>query len=196
MQFIEVQRTHPLRRRVESCIKGVYSNQYGASLNDFPALLVALIDEGGAVACAAGLRFGTEGFFSERYLSKPIDQILDQLWASPVGRDQVGEITSLAGIKPGASLLLFKHIVGLFQERAVSWAFFTATERLRATLRRSGVPVLDIGEASTSCVDEPAQWGAYYDTNPRVVAVHDSMLSIVPPVGLPQGQGAEIAASA
>ncbi|NQU56412.1 MAG: thermostable hemolysin [Rhodospirillales bacterium] len=184
MQFLQVHQDHLLRRRVETCINSVYSDQYGANLTDFPELLVALIDDNGEPICAAGVRFSTEGFFSERYLAHPINQLLDQVWASPVGRQQIGEITSLAGMKPGASLLLIKHIVDLLRRRSVTWAIFTATERLRAILRRSGVSVLDIGKASVDCVDDPAQWGGYYDTNPRVVAVHDSMLSIVPPADI------------
>jgi len=196
LRFLEVKRDHPLRARVEACIKSVYAKEYGANLTDFPELLVALIDEKGEPACAAGLRFSDEGFFSEHYLPQPINRLLDRVWASPVRRGQIGEITSLAGAKPGVSLLLIKHIVALLRQRSLTWAFFTATERLRAVLRRSGVPVLDIGQASAECVDQPGQWGGYYDTNPRVVAVHDNMLSIVSPADLPLGQKDGVAISA
>jgi hypothetical protein len=181
MQFLKIDCDHLLRRRVEDCIKTVYAEEYGASINDFPKLLVALVDDNGKPVCAAGLRFSGDGFFSERYLSQPIDRILDQAWASSVRRRQIAEVTSLVGAKPGVSLLLIKHIVDLLRQRSVSWAFFTATERLRAILRRTGVPVLDIGRTSIDCVEDPDQWGGYYDTNPRVVAVHDSMLSITEP---------------
>ncbi|MBC8269130.1 MAG: thermostable hemolysin [Rhodospirillaceae bacterium] len=181
MQFLKINRRHLLRRRVEDFIKTVYAEEYGASINDFPALLVALVDNNSKPVCAAGLRFSGDGFFSERYLSQPIDRILDQAWASSVGREQIAEVTSLVGAKPGVSLFLIKHIVVLLRQRSVSWAFFTATERLRAILRRNGVPVLDIGQTSIDCVEDPDQWGGYYDTNPRVVAVHDSMLSISEP---------------
>lgn len=196
MEFVKVYRAHPLRKRVEDCIKGVYESEYGARLTDFPPLLVALIDRPGEPVCAAGLRFSDDGFFSERYLSQPIDALLDKFWATPVGRTHIGEITSLAATKAGISMVLIKHIIDLFRRRSIPWAFFTATERLRASLKRTGVPMLDMGQASAGCVDQHHIWGDYYATNPRVVAVHDSMLSIVSPPKGQQTQGAGIALSA
>lgn len=181
MPFIKINRAHPLREEAEACIIGIYADQYDATLRSFPNLLVALVDDDGDIACAAGLRFQNEGFFSEAYLDKPIERTLDPLWASAVTREQIGEITSLAGSKPGGCLLLVQHIIDLFRSQGVTWAFFTATERLRAILRRSGVPHLDVAEARIDNVDNPEQWGTYYDSHPRVVAVHDAMLTIVPP---------------
>lgn len=181
MQFRSIERDHPLRRRVEDYIHGVYAREYGADLNSFPDLLVALFDKKGEVACAAGIRLSEDGFFSERYLARPIDRILDPLWTAPVRCEQVAEVTSLAGTRPGASLILFKQMASVLREHDVSWVFFTATERLRAILRRSGVPVLDLEAADPGRVDDPEQWGRYYDANPRVVALHDSMQSIDAP---------------
>ncbi len=181
MRFLKIKRNHPLRQRVESYIHDVYAREYGADLSSFPELLVAMFDGKGELTCAAGIRFSTDGFFSERYLPRPIDRMLDPVWTGPVRRRQIAEVTSLAGTRPGASLILFKQMAAVLREHDVSWVFFTATERLRAILRRSGVPVLDLEAADPGRVDDPEQWGRYYDANPRVVALHDSMQSIDAP---------------
>ena len=193
MQFVQIPPSHPLREQAENSIRTVYADQYGAQLESFPNLLVALVDDEGEVSCAAGLRFEADGFFSEIYLDNSIENKLDPLWVSAVTREQIGEITSLAGPKPGACLLLVQHIIGLFRSNGVTWAFFTGTERLRAILRRSGVPHLDLAAARIDDVDNPLQWGTYYESNPRVVAVHDAMLTIVPPAEVARGEVATIA---
>lgn len=185
MQFLNVNPVHPLRQDVEAYIREVYSREYSANLTRFPETLVALLDDRGEISCAAGVRFSEDGFFSERYLARPIESLLDPVWASPVRREQIAEITSLAGTRPGASLILFQFMADFFRERSVSWLFFTATERLRAILRRSGAPVLDLDGADADCVDDPNQWGSYYAANPRVVALHDSMQSLSTPENQP-----------
>jgi len=191
MLFTVVTPGHPLRGKVEAQIRGVYSREYGAAVRAFPETLVALVDADGEPACAAGLRFAADGFFSERYLPRPIDAMLDRLWAGRVAREQIVEITSLAGTRPGACLLLFRNIVEMMRHEGVPWAFFTATDRLRAKLRRSGVPALDLAPAMAELVEDPAAWGSYYETDPRVCAVHDSMLSIVPAeAGVPAAEAA------
>lgn len=188
MQFVQIPPAHSLRAQAEDCIRAVYAEHFGARLENFPNLLVALVDKKGTIACAAGLRFEEDGFFSEIYLDTTIEKKLDPLWVSAVTREQIGEITSLAGARPGACLLLVQHIIGLFRSQGITWAFFTGTERLRAILRRSGVPHLDLAAASIAVVENPLQWGTYYESNPRVVAVHDAMLTIVPPAEAARGE--------
>ena len=93
-------------------------------------------------------------------------------------REQVAEVTCLAGSRPGRSLVLVQHIVALLREKGIAWAFFTATDRLRAILRRSGVPALDVAAANGDKVANSSDWGTYYATDPRVVAIHDDMVMI------------------
>jgi len=182
MIFTIVDKYHPSRRHVEREIFDVYKKEYGAVLEHFPDTLVALLDAGGAPLCAAGLRFNHEGFFSENYLDKPVDKLLNSQWSSSVNREQIAEITTLAGPRPGACLVLLRHVTEMLLSRGVTWALFTATDRLRATLRRSGVPTLDLAQAEIYRVSNPESWGRYYETNPRVAAVHESMLSILNPM--------------
>ena len=52
-----------------------------------------------------------------------------------------------------------------------NWAFFTATSRLQKILRRIHLPLIDLGPARRDRVPTPEKWGAYYDNQPRVLAI-------------------------
>jgi len=181
MLFQIVNRFHPKRDLVEAQIRGVYHREYGARLADFPNTLVALFDEDGFPVCAAGLRVEVDGFFSERYLDDALEATLSRIWKRPVYRENIAEISNLAGCRSGASLVLMQHITHWLREQGITWAVFTATTRLRAMLRRTGVPALDVCAADSARVPDPTQWGTYYETAPRVCAIHDDMVLVRTP---------------
>lgn len=178
MFFEVINQDHPLRTAVEEQIRGVYLREYDAKLSSLPNTLVALLASDGKILCAAGLRFAKDSFFSERYLSGPVEKIISGIWKRPVAREQVAEVACLAGCKAGMSLALVRHIVNMLRKQGITWAFFTATKSLRLILRRSGVPALDVAPADISRIDDPQNWGAYYSSDPRVVAIHDDMVTL------------------
>ncbi len=178
MSYLRIDRSHPLRSYVEKRINLVYGKEYGAVVRSFPDTLVVGQGPGGEIVSAAGVRFYNEPFFSECYLPEAIETVLSRIWKRPVARDQVAEVTGLAGIKPGAAINLIRHIVGTCRDGGANWAFFTATDRLRAILHRTGVPTLDLAAAGIDAVPNPDDWGSYYRTNPRVVAIHYSMVAV------------------
>ncbi len=178
MPYLIVERSNPLRRHVEERINLVYGNEYGAVVGNFPDTLIVSQGPDGEIASAAGVRFYNEKFFSEYYLSEAVENVLGRIWKRPVARDQVAEVTGLAGIRPGAAINLIRHIIQVCRKGGADWAFFTATDRLRAILHRTGVPTIDLAAASIDAVPNPRDWGSYYQTNPRVVAIHDSMILV------------------
>lgn len=173
-----VQPGHRLRPAIEDTIRQVYRANYGADLPGFPQHVLAMV-EGSGVLAAAGLRFGD--FFSERYLDEPVEDVLARLARRPVARAGIVEVTTLAAARPGHALPLIAEIVALARARGIEWAFFTLTARLRATLRRWGVPVLDLGPARPERLPDAAAWGRYYESQPRVCAVHDAMVAVGAP---------------
>ncbi|MBF0354569.1 MAG: thermostable hemolysin [Alphaproteobacteria bacterium] len=178
MRFEVVDRQHPKRSQVEASIRGVYEKTFGAQLTQLPARLVALFDKSDQPLVAAGIRCIEDGFFSENYTSEPLQDSLSQIWKRPVARQQIAEITNLAGCQSGVAMILVQHIVRLLQGQGVCWAVFTATDRLRAMLRRTGVPALDVCAAEASRVANPEVWGSYYHSAPRVVAIHEDMVQL------------------
>lgn len=178
MKFAVVDRSHPRRLDVEASIRGVYENTFGAKLGQLPERLVALFDAKGQPLVAAGIRVAEDGFFSEHYTAEPIEASLSRIWKRPIARERIAEITNLAGCHSGVAMILVGHIVRLLQGQGVCWAVFTATDRLRAMLRRTGVPALDVCAADASMISNPEMWGSYYLTSPRVVAIHEDMLRL------------------
>lgn len=175
MAFRLVDPRDPLRARVEDAVALVYWRGYGATIESFPHHLVASLDDDGNPTSAAGLRFAGTSFFSECYLDAPIEEVLSRTSGTRVFRSQIVEITTLAAIKPGTSLELVRHIIGFARESQMTWAFFTATERLRALLRRAVVPAMDLVPAEPHRVPDASRWGSYYHTQPRVTAISEAM---------------------
>lgn len=180
-----VTKSHPARQAVEALIAQVYAREYGATVTTFADLLIALPDSDGGFRAAAGLRIG-DGFFSETYLDQPIEHILSKYWQPPATRSEIAEVTTLAASHPNASLALISGITGYLRSLGVRFAFFTVTERLGQMLKRVGVPAQTLADARADRVANPQEWGLYYATNPKVMAIHDAFVSVtatLPAVG-------------
>lgn len=168
---------HPDRAEVEALVQGVYAREYDAKIKTFADLMIALPAPQSGYMAAAGLRIGG-GFFSEVYLERPIQEVLSDHWCPPAARLEIAEVTTLAAVHPNASHALFAGITGHLRQQGVRFAFFTVTERLHMMLKRVGIPAQELAPATIDKVNTPADWGRYYDTNPRVVAIHDAFVSL------------------
>ena len=177
MTPILIDRDHPARAEAEALISNVYDHQYGAKIRAFSDLLIALPDSEGVLRAAAGLRIGGN-FFSEVYLDRPIESVLSDHWHPPATREEIAEVTTLAATHPNASYALFSGIVGYLNALDVRFAFFTVTERLHRILIRAGIPAEELAEANADHVHNAEEWGLYYATNPKVVAIHDAFVSM------------------
>lgn len=186
---ILVPKNHPARAEVEALIAGVYAREYGARITTFADLLIALPnanagqnsgpngESSGNFWAAAGLRLGSD-FFSEIYLDQPIEQVLSKCWQPPATRDEIAEVTTLAAVHPNASHALFSAITGYLRGQGVRFAFFTVTERLAQMLKRVGVPAQVLADARAERIANVEEWGRYYASNPKVMAIHDAFVSV------------------
>ncbi|MBL4693382.1 MAG: thermostable hemolysin [Magnetovibrio sp.] len=174
---ILIDRNHPSRAEAESLISGVYEREYGAKIVAFSDLLIALPGDDGVLKAAAGLRIGGN-FFSEIYLDRPIERVLSDHWLPPATRAEIAEVTTLAALHPNASHALFSGIIGYLNALNVRFAFFTVTERLHRMLIRAGIPAEELATAKAEHVHNAEEWGRYYATNPKVVAIHDAFVSM------------------
>ena len=121
--------------------------------------------------CAAGLRFLDDGFFSERYLDNPIEDVVSAISARTVNRSAIFEVTTLASRAPLATAEFIAEI-GTFGEKAgFEWSFFTLTRRLHRMVSRLGIPVTFLGEADRGRIADSERWGTYYACQPKVYAV-------------------------
>ncbi len=167
---------HVLRPKADEVIRAAFLRDHGAVLADLPRLLVAEHD-GAEIACAASLRFDADGFFSERYLDDPIEQLVTRHAGIRALRGDLAEVGSLAAARPGAVCPLVGGIIALLRAQGVRWAFFTATARLRTLLRRADIPLIELAAADPARIPHAERWGGYYRQDPRVMLVGDYMVS-------------------
>ena len=168
---------HRLRSKTERFIRGIYHEEYGASLGGFPAKLVTILNERGDILCAAGLRSRDDGFFSERYLDRPIEKTLERLHGGVVRRERVFEISSFASRSPHSVPCFISQIIEYGEDAGFEWAFFTLTRRLSRLLERIGLELTPLALANSARVEAPSSWGSYYETAPQVFAGNRNSLT-------------------
>jgi Thermostable hemolysin len=165
-----------LRRSAEEFIKSTYAARYGARLETFPSKIITLLDHRDEILCAAGLRFLDDGFFSERYLDTPIEDVVSAISARAVNRSAIFEVTTLASRAPLATAEFIAEI-GAFGEKAgFEWSFFTLTSRLQLLVSRLGITLTLLGEADRRRIADSERWGTYYASQPKVYAVASQRL--------------------
>ncbi len=174
MQILVVPKEHEFRGKIEGFIAEVYRAHYQASVTTFPADLIAMLSDDGECICASGLRYADTGFFSECYLDAAVEQALSQAAGCRVPRERIFEVTGLASRDPHAATRFLRHVVAYGERAGFDWAFFTATQRLRALLDRIKLAPLPLAIADPARVPSPETWGSYYAAAPLVCAVNRS----------------------
>ena len=166
------------RVQIESFIKQGFQRVYGADISVTMPTLLAV--RNASFKAALGIRSANEPLFVEQYLSTPIEHVLMTNGLS-VAREHIAEIGHLYSNKSRFALpLLLTAGVSLFVNE-YRYITFCATSHVRQLVHGAGIAVVDIGEADKATVSSMDNWGTYYDTLPRVVAVStlDIMQSII-----------------
>jgi hypothetical protein len=166
------------RRSAEEFIKNTYAARYGARLETFPSRIIALLDHRDEILCAAGLRFLDDGFFSERYLDTPIEDVVSAISARAVNRSAIFEVTTLASRAPLATAEFIAEIGSFGEKAGFGWSFFTLTRRLHLMVSRLGIALTYLGEADRRRIADSERWGTYYACQPKVYAVASQHLKI------------------
>lgn len=159
-------------------IEAHFRKTHGASIT-MPAVRLAVAwSATGAILGAAGMRDAAHGFFSQIYLDSPVDQVLTRLTGSPIAPEDVIEVVSMACPHPAATLPLIEAVTAEGRRTGKCWGLFTATGPLMRLLRRTGVPLLPLAPARPDRLTDAAQWGRYYQTDPWVCALQDTVQSL------------------
>ncbi|MGD0640285.1 MAG: thermostable hemolysin [Roseiarcus sp.] len=170
MKTIMIGRTGPRREDAEGFIRNVYRARYNADVSVFPAHIIARVDRGDAIVCAAGLRTDRDGFFSERYLDAPVEAVLTAVCGGEVARERVFEVSNLASRAPRATAAFINEIAALGRRSGFQWSFFTLTRRLGVMVERLGVDLTYLADADRRRIADFERWGEYYAHQPRVYA--------------------------
>lgn len=160
------------REAVESFIRTVFRERFGADVQHFAPMLVSLRDEHGRLQAAAGYRAGELGpLFLERYLDQPVESLLAPAGGDVVERRRIVEVGQLAGAQAGAGRQLILQLGPHLALQGFQWVVGTLTQELRALFLRLGIAPLALGTADPSRLgDEASHWGSYYDHRPVVLA--------------------------
>jgi hypothetical protein len=159
------------RRSVEAFIRRIYVERYGADIRAFAPTLVSLHDHGEPLA-AAGYRAASQGpLFLERYLSRPVDELLAASASTPAARATIVEVGHLAAARAGEGRRLIRRLGPHLADLGFDWVVGTLTRELHHVFLRMGISPLILGQANPAALGEEAGgWGSYYDHAPAVLA--------------------------
>ncbi len=162
---------HECRSAVESFIRERFFEHYGAHIQHFMPCLLALVDDDGVLRGAAGLRSAGSGpLFLERYLARPIEQEILLRNGRVLNRNEIVEVGNFGTLAPGSARVLIVALTDLLVAQGFRWICFTGTPMLINSFQRLGLSPLCVGQARPECLgDEVADWGTYYQTNPKVM---------------------------
>ncbi len=166
---------HPQRHIVESFISRRYMEDYGAKLSHFCSQLIISVFDDSLQAAIGYEQAGRRPLFLEQYFDAPVEQLIAQTSNAPCTRAQIVEVGNLASNSPG-SLRRFILILGrYFVQQQYQWVVFTAIPSLLNTFEKFGIPLFELGDASSEALGEKARhWGSYYSKSPKVMAAHIS----------------------
>ncbi len=165
--------SHPLYDAAVDHVQNVYSRCFGATVRQAPPRFAVTLAPNGDIVCAAGIRVASDGFFSQRYLDRPVEALLAAGSGLPVTARDVLEVGALATASPFPVFPTLRTIFDWGRAQGIDWGLFTATATVRRLIRRSGIQAELLQPARATCVERPADWGSYYDNDPWVCAFHD-----------------------
>jgi len=182
--FVDIVDERALKRpQAEEFIHENYARNYGADVRHFLPRLMTLHDNAGELMATLGFcRARTNRLFLEQYLDKPVETVLSTALGADVGRYGLVEVGNLAASRAGGSRWLIAALTAYLKAAGYDWAVFTAVPSLRNSFVRMGVELVALAPADKARLsdDEQKLWGAYYDTEPVVVAanVHQSFRAL------------------
>ena len=161
------------RREIEQFVYDRFATFYGADVQHFLPVLMALRAGDGGIQAALGMRPAEHNhLFLETYLDCPVEQRLAIETRCRVDRASVMEVGNLAVSSAGGGRHLFAVLTSYLHASGHQWVVFTIGPFLQNSFRRLGLPLIDLGPAKAEVLDagERAAWGSYYTQKPRVMA--------------------------
>lgn len=171
-----VGRQHPERPQVESLIRTVFRERYGADVHHFYDVLIGLRDATGRWTSALGFSgLSNRQAFLEQYLDSPVDGLIQKQIDNTgrkriIRRSDIVEVGNLAALEPGRARDLILYMTRYLYLSQFRWVVFTATQELANSFSRLRFSPVSLGLADQGrLVEQQADWGSYYATQPRVM---------------------------
>ncbi len=157
------------RNEIEVFIKQGFTKAYDAKISITTPHLLALSN--GNYKAALGIRSGHDNLFLEQYLSGSIEQ-QPVFVAHNIKRQDIVEISHLFSNAKRFTIPLFMvTAVSLFYLN-YRYLVFSGTEKVIKLIGNAGVSNTLIGNADQNKMETSTDdWGSYYSTNPKIIAV-------------------------
>jgi len=151
-------------------IRRKYREAFGAQLSPSFASYLGCAGSGDCGAALGYRRAGEDPLFLEAYLDEAIEDTVSRVFGRPVTRESIIEIGNFAADNAMSMVALWGAAANdLAGSGEVAVA--TLTSPLRRMFARIGVPIVELAEARPERLDaDAAEWGSYYQTDPRVCA--------------------------
>ena len=165
-------RTDAGRQEAEHFVQERFRRTHGASIHTFMPSLLVVADEAARILGVAGCRRASdERLYLERYIDRPIEELLATATGARIQRHQIVEIGNFACRDPRVARKFMSMLSPYLLGQEYSWITFTATISIRRILRHLGARCVDLGPANGACARGGAdEWGRYYANDPRVMA--------------------------
>ena len=172
----------PFRVEFEQFVMRAFEREHDAAVRTFMPVLVGCRDRERGLRSVVGLRPATgQTLYLERYLDRPVDEVIGVTSGRDICRDRVVEIGNLAGRNCRASVRLVASLPGLLLSMRFDWVVFTATSTVRGILETLGAPLFELAAAGEAyAAGGIDRWGRYYSTDPRVCAGYLPLARTIP----------------
>ncbi len=160
------------RAQAEAYVANCFADAYRAQVTSFAPQLFAM-SCAGRLSAVAGIRSAErEALFLEQYLDDPVEQAVAAAYGKPAPREQIFELCSLASRRPGISYLLYVMLAHVMHRAGYRYAIFSGTRQVARIVDKLQFVVADLAPADPARLGPAAaDWGDYYRTEPRVMAI-------------------------
>ena len=160
----------PERVDFERFVAEAFKRKHDAHVRTFLPLLVGCRDRERRLRSVVGLRPAATGaLYLERYLDRPVHQLVGESSRRTVPRDSIVEVGNLAGCNCRAAVRVVASLPRILIAMNFEWVVFTATSAVRDMLAALGAPLIELATAAEACATGGLdRWGRYYRNDPRV----------------------------
>jgi len=156
---------------LEDFIHDIFELAYGARLTSYYPNLTAF-STGGRLRGVVGYRDGmVKPLFSEQYLDRPIETVMEQHLGQQVERRLLVEVGNLALLGPGEARWVIAATTAFLHAAGYRWVLFTAVPSLCNAFQRLGLKPIRITTPDPARLSDGGRsWGRYYQAGPVVCA--------------------------
>lgn len=172
MRLDIIEPDHADRAEVEAFIRAAFFEVYQARIKLFMPHLVRLRTLHDHLVAVVGYRdAANHQLFLERYLDRPVEQVLAAHVGQPVCREDIVEVGNLADAAPGGARAAIIILTAFLHSAGYRWVVFTGVPKLRNAFGRLGLEPIELTPADPMRLtpEEREEWGSYYGGQPLVM---------------------------